>query len=93
MKWEKVEVLIPNDLLAYARSLVDGEARIGLSDVIVEALCRYKTFMDQEKREHEWLKAEIQKGIDAADRGEMVDGPAFMAEWLASFDHPAEVSA
>ena len=29
--------------------------------------------------DQEWLRREVQKGIDSADRGELVDGPTFMA--------------
>jgi Arc/MetJ-type ribon-helix-helix transcriptional regulator len=36
--------------------------------------------------DQEWLKKEIQKGIDSADRGELLDGPAVMARLRAKLD-------
>jgi hypothetical protein len=33
-----------------------------------------------EKMKLEWLRKEIQKGIDQADRGEMIDGDVVFAE-------------
>jgi prevent-host-death family protein len=39
-----------------------------------------------EQRQLQWLRRELQIGIDAADRGELVDGEAFMKELLAELD-------
>ena len=36
--------------------------------------------------DQEWLKKEIQKGIDSANRSELVDGPTVMARLRAKFD-------
>lgn len=38
-----------------------------------------------ERRQLAWLQRELQAGIDAADRGELVDGPAFMAKLRAQY--------
>jgi hypothetical protein len=83
MALEKIEVTLPAELIEFARSLVDGEDFVCLDDVLIEALCRFRPFIETERRDREWLKAEVQKGIDAADRGDKVDGPTFMEDLLA----------
>jgi antitoxin ParD1/3/4 len=43
--------------------------------------------------DQEWLRREIQKGIDSADRGELVDGPTVMARLKAKLDAAASAKA
>ena len=83
MAWENIEVQVPTELLDFARKLIDGQNFACVDDVVVEALCRFRPFIEEEKRQNVWLKTEIQKGIDSADRGECVDGPKFMEELIA----------
>jgi hypothetical protein len=85
MALEKIEVTLPAELIEFARSLVDGEDFVCFDDVLIEALCRFRPFIENERREREWLKAEVQKGIDQLDRGEGLDGEAVMAELLGRF--------
>ena len=89
MALEKVQVTVPTELLEFAKGLVDGQNFICVDDVIIEALCRFRPFIENERREHEWLKAEVQKGINELDRGEALDGETVMAELLARFRAPA----
>ena len=93
MALEKVQVTIPTELLEFARGLVDGQNFISVDDVVIEALCRFRPFVENERREHEWLKAEVQKGIDELDRGEALDGETVMAQLMARFRTPAPTAA
>src|SRR5262245_42186647 len=93
MAWEKTEVTLPTELLEFAKGLIDGQDFACVDDVIIEALCRFRPFIENERREREWRKAEIQKGIDAADRGEVVDGPTFIEELLTRHKTPAAPKA
>jgi predicted transcriptional regulator len=90
MAWEKIEVHVPTELMEFARKLIDGQDFVCVDDVIVEALYRFVPVIDTQRRQQEWLKAEVQKGIDAANRGELVEGSKFMDELIASLRTPAE---
>jgi Arc/MetJ-type ribon-helix-helix transcriptional regulator len=83
MAIEKVQVALPSELAEFARGLVDGRDFVSLDDVIVQALYQFRPVIETERRELERLRAEVQIGIDAADRGECVDGPTFMRELIA----------
>jgi len=89
MSLEKIQITLPAELPEFAKSLVDGEDFLGLDDVIVQALNHFRTVAEAERRAEEQLRIEAQDGIDAADRGDMVDGPSFMTDLLARSRKPA----
>jgi len=83
MAFEKIEVRLPTELLNFARMQIDGQNFNCIDGVIAEALSRFSSSIEAEKAQNEWLKEEIQKGIDSADRGECVDGPKFIERLIA----------
>ena len=83
MAIERIEVTLPAELAEFAKSLVDGDDFASLDDVIVHALYHFRHIVEAEGRAEERLRADIQEGVDAADRGDKVDGPTFMRELLA----------
>jgi Arc/MetJ-type ribon-helix-helix transcriptional regulator len=82
MPIEKVQVSLPAEVAEFAKGLVDGREFVSLDDVIVQALYQFRPIVETERRELERLRAEVQVGIEAADRGECVDGPSFMRELI-----------
>ena len=93
MAWEKIEVQIPTELLDFARKLIDGQDFACVDDVIVEAPCRFRPFIENEHREKAWLKAEIQKGIAELDRGDVVDEEVVFEEADKILGRKAEPAA
>lgn len=89
MAVEKIQVAIPGELFEFAKGLVDGGDFESLDDVMAQALYQFRPIVEAERREEEALKADIQEGIDAAGRGDVVDGPTFMRDLLARFRKPA----
>ena len=89
MALEQVQVTIPAELLEFARALVAGGDCVSLDEVVVQALYQFRSIVDAELREEEVLKADIQDGVEAADRGDVVDGPTFMRDLLARSRKPA----
>ena len=88
MAVEKIHVAVPADLLEFANALVAGGDFASLDEVIVQALYLFRPVVEAERREEEGLKVEIQEGIEAADRGDRVDGPTFMRDLIARSRKP-----
>jgi Arc/MetJ-type ribon-helix-helix transcriptional regulator len=80
MASEKIEVQVPTELLEFARKKVNGHEFACVDDVIAEALGRFRSFVENAHGEHEWLKAEIEKGIAELRRGEVVEEEAVFDE-------------
>ena len=89
MALEKIEVTVPTELMEFARSLVNGEDFASVDDIVVQALYYFRTVTEAERRAEEQLRREVQEGIDAADRGDTVNGPTFMQQLLARSRKPA----
>lgn len=75
------QVTLPDEFAAFVdRMIADGKWE-SADYVVMAALASLMTEVDDvETADQEWLKKEIQKGIDSLDRGEGVDGPTFMAQ-------------
>lgn len=89
MATEKIQVSIPAELSEFAKALVAGGDFSTLDDVVAQALFRFRPIVETEYREEKSLRADIQEGLDAADRGDQVDGPAFMRDLIARARRPA----
>ena len=89
MSLEKIQVTIPIELLEFAKALVGGGEFASLDDVVVQALYQFRPIVETERREEKALRADIQEGIEAADRGDRVDGPPFMRDLIARSRKPA----
>lgn len=73
MELEKVQVTLPTELLDFGRGLIDGQNFSCLDDVVLAALHHFRTVADNHRRTLEALKAEVQKGLDEIDRGEVFE--------------------
>ena len=80
-----MEVTLPPDLQAFVDGLVATGEFPDAASVVVKAMRLWKS-------ERERVLALVQEGIDSADRGELRDGPEFMAELLARLPKGAKVS-
>jgi Arc/MetJ-type ribon-helix-helix transcriptional regulator len=80
MEIRTAEIALPADLMDFANSLVDGKRYAALDDVIVESLARFSDRHQVEAVRLARLRAEVQKGIDSADRGELYDEETVFAE-------------
>lgn len=73
-----MDVTLPPDLQAYTDELVASGEFSDANAVLEKALRLWMS-------EREKVLALLQEGIDAADRGDVVDGPEFMAGLLARY--------
>jgi antitoxin ParD1/3/4 len=75
------QIALPDEFAAFVDRMI-AEGKWESADyVVMAALARLMTEMEHDDTaDREWLKKEIQKGIDQLDRGEGVDGPTFMAQ-------------
>jgi antitoxin ParD1/3/4 len=72
------------------RELVESGRYGSAAEVVLEALSLLR---DQEllrKAQQDWLKAEVQKGIDAADRGELIPAEEVFGRLEAKYRAMAE---
>jgi Arc/MetJ-type ribon-helix-helix transcriptional regulator len=80
MALERVQVTVPADLLEFAKGLIDGQDFSCLDDVIVAALADLQTAMASRRQAQVALKAEVQKGLDEVNRGEVFDEETVFGE-------------
>jgi Arc/MetJ-type ribon-helix-helix transcriptional regulator len=80
MALERVQVTVPADLLEFAKGLIDGQDFSCLDDVIVAALADLQTTMASRRQAQVALKAEVQKGLDEVNRGEVFDEETVFGE-------------
>ena len=80
MSRKEVELAVPTDLLEFARELVNGGSYACLDDVVTAALVRFRSLVEQQQREKQRLKVEIQKGLNDLDRGAVSDEDEVFAE-------------
>ncbi len=76
----KVELNIPSDLQDFMRTLGALPRFASEADILIEALYRFRDEYDLQCLKRDRLREELQSAVDQAERGEMVDGPAFMAQ-------------
>lgn len=62
-------VSLPSDLEEFVESKVTSGEYAHASEVVRDGL---RLLMERDAEKLEWLRVEIQKGIDEADRGELV---------------------
>ena len=79
-----MEVTLPSDLEGYVRDLVES-GEFDAPEAVVEKAVRLL------RAERQRVLDLIQEGIDAADRGEVRDGPEFMRELMARYPEDAKV--
>lgn len=77
-----MDVTLPPDLRPYVEELVASGEFDDTGTVVAMALRHWMS-------ERERVLALVQDGIDAADRGEVRDGPEFMAELLERYSEGA----
>ncbi len=75
------------------RNLVESGRYGSAAEVILDGLALLRDRELQRKAQADWLRAEIQKGIDSADRGELVPADEVFArlreKYASQVDEPA----
>ena len=81
------QITLPDEFAAFVDRMIAERKFDDLDHLFLYAIAQVE---DEERQDasidQEWLKKEIQKGIDSANRGELVDGPTVMARLRAKFD-------
>lgn len=67
-KLERVTVAMPEEMLAKMQACVDAGEYATTSEIVREALRDWCDYQDRQQAKLEWLRAEIQKGIDSPSR-------------------------
>jgi antitoxin ParD1/3/4 len=74
------QVTLPDEFAAFVDRMIAEGKWDSVDYLVMAGLARLMTEVDHEEIvDKEWLRKQIQIGIDQLDRGEGVDGPAFMA--------------
>jgi Arc/MetJ-type ribon-helix-helix transcriptional regulator len=81
------QVTIPDEFAEFAdRAVADGKFD-SIDHLFLYAVAQVEgELWRDESVDQEWLRAEVQKGIDAADRGELIDGETVMARRRAKLE-------
>ena len=75
------QVTLPDEFAAFVDRMIAERKFDDLDHLFLYAIARVEDEMScDEVVDQEWLRKEIQKGIDQLDRGEGVNGPTFMAQ-------------
>ena len=72
------------------RELVESGRYGSAAEVVLDALSLLRDRELLRKAKEEWLKAEIQKGIDSADRGELIPAEEVFDQLKAKYRAMAE---
>ena len=75
------------------RELVESGRFDCAAEVVLEGLALLRERELLRKADQDWLKAEIQKGIDSADRGELIPADEVFAELRAAIDGKVKAAA
>ena len=75
------------------RELVESGRFDSAAEVVLEGLALLRERELLRKADQDWLKAEIQKGIDSADRGELIPADEVFAELRAAIDGKVKAAA
>ena len=75
------------------RELVESGRFDSAAEVVLEGLALVRERELLRKADQDWLKAEIQKGIDSADRGELIPADEVFAELRAAIDGKVKAAA
>jgi len=85
-----VAVSLPSRLEVLIRRKVESGEYVSANEVVHEALLLLEA-RDQSRAERlAALRADIQQGLDEADRGDVVDGEAVFQRLLAKCDRPSD---
>jgi antitoxin ParD1/3/4 len=81
------QITLPDEFAAFVDRMV-AEGKFDSVDLLVlYAVAQVMDEMDRDAvTDKEWLRKEIQKGIDSANRGELLDGPTVMARLREKLD-------
>lgn len=81
------QVTLPDEFAAFVDQMIAEKKWESVDDLLLYGVARIQDDLAAvAPPDHAWLKAEIQKGIDSADRGELIDGPTAMARHLARLE-------
>jgi antitoxin ParD1/3/4 len=81
------QVTLPDEIAAVADRLVAAGKFDSVDHLMMYAVSQVEQEIDREEgTDQEWLKQQIQIGINQADRGELLDGPTVMARLRAKLD-------
>jgi predicted transcriptional regulator len=74
------QVTLPDEFAAFVDRMIAEKQWETVDQIMIAGLSYVQSDLEAvSELDQAWLKAEIQKGIDSADRGELIDGPTFMA--------------
>lgn len=71
---------------AMVRELVESGRYDSTAEVVLEGLSLLRERELLRKANDDWLRAEVQKGIDSADRGELIPAEEVFAELRTKID-------
>jgi Arc/MetJ-type ribon-helix-helix transcriptional regulator len=78
------QVTLPDEFAAAVDRLVAAGTFDSVDHLVLYAVAQVDQEIDREEgTDQEWLKQQIQIGIDQLDRGELLDGPTVMARLRA----------
>jgi antitoxin ParD1/3/4 len=81
------QVTLPDEIAAVVDRLIADGKFDSVDHLMLYAAVQVEQEIDREEgTDQEWLKQQIQVGIDQADRGELLDGPTVMARLRAKLD-------
>lgn len=81
------QVTLPDEFAAFVDRMIAERKFDDLDHLFLYAVAMVEDDVRADEAvDQEWLKREIQKGIDSANRGELRDGPTVMARLRAKFD-------
>ena len=88
------QVTLPDEFAAFVDRMIAERKFDDLDHLFLYAVAMVEDDVHADEAiDQEWLKKEIQKGIDSANRGELLDGPAVMARLRAKFDAAKQLRA
>ena len=81
------QVTLPDEFAAFVDRMIAERKFDDLDHLFLYAIAMVEDDVHADEAvDQEWLKKEIQKGIDSANRGELRDGPTVMARLRAKFE-------
>ena len=86
-------IQLPSEIAEYVQGLLEKKAFDSVDALMASAVCCLENAMATEEGVSDELRSDIQQGIDELNRGESVDGPAFMTELLTRFRTRTRASA
>jgi predicted transcriptional regulator len=89
----KLEIVVPKDLEDFVQSAIANPKIGDVNELIVRALYHLRDAVDLARLKHDRLKADLQAGIEAAERGGLLSEEEVFDELLESLREEVQKSA